>query len=169
MIKLNKSLEKKLKKIKYIFFDFDGVFTDNSVYIGEDGKEFVKCSRSDGIGLKKLIKEGLEPYIVSSEKNKVVSARAKKIGIKSYQNVENKGSFLEKFFEENNISKDETLFLGNDINDISAYKKVGIKVAVLDAFPELDSFIDFKTSKKGGEGAVREICDLVVYHNNIDE
>ncbi|GIR03502.1 MAG: hypothetical protein CM15mP13_0960 [Pseudomonadota bacterium] len=61
------------------------------------------------------------------------------------------------------------MFLGNDINDISAYKKIGIKVAVLDAFPELDSFIDFKTSKKGGEGAVREICDLVVYHNNIDE
>ena len=77
----------------------------------------------------------------------MVSARAKKIGIKSYQNVENKGSFRE-FFKENNISKDETLFLGNDINDISAYKKVGIRVAVLDAFPELDSFIDFKTSKK---------------------
>ena len=80
------------KNIKFIFFDFDGVFTDNSVYVSQTGEEMVKCSRYDGIGLKNLESQGIGKIVISSEKNPLVKTRCKKMNIECYDSVENKFS-----------------------------------------------------------------------------
>ena len=82
------------KNIKFIFFDFDGVFTDNSVYVSQTGEEMVKCSRYDGIGLKNLESQGIGKIVISSEKNPLVKSRCKKMNIECYDSVENKFSLV---------------------------------------------------------------------------
>tara|TARA_B100000989_G_C19533044_1_gene471424 strand:- start:10379 stop:10873 length:495 start_codon:yes stop_codon:yes gene_type:complete len=158
---LNNTLKSKLKNIKCIFLDFDGVFTDNHVYVNEDGTESVRCNRSDGIGIELLKKKKFLIYIISSEKNKVVSERAKKLKINCFRNVTDKGKKISELLKRNKLKKEDSLFLGNDINDLEAFKEVNIKVAVNDCHPSLDKIVNFKTKKNGGNGAVRELCDIM--------
>ncbi len=149
------------KKIHTIVYDFDGVFTDNNVYITENGKEIVKCNRSDGIGISRIKKIGVKCYVISSEKNIVFEKRCQKLNINFKQNVLDKKIAVLDICKENNIEPKNTLFLGNDINDIPALKLVGFPVAVADAFIEIEEFVKFKTKAKGGQGAVREVCDII--------
>lgn len=150
-----------MKSIKLIAFDFDGVFTDNKVIFSEKGIESVTCYRSDGIGLSRLKELGIKLVILSSETNPVVSLRSKKLKIQCFQSLNDKSKVLFKLSKKYNIKPKNIMYVGNDINDISAFKFVGIPVGVADSYPEIESFVLFKTKKKGGEGAVREICDLV--------
>ena len=150
-----------IKNVKLIIFDFDGVFTDNSVYISEEGKESVKCNRSDGLGLSRLRTLGIPNYIISTESNVVVSVRAKKLQIPVFQNVKNKDQSVKLLCKNLNIKLENTMFVGNDINDIPALKIVGFPVAVSDAYDEVFHHVIYKTKKNGGKGAVREICDLI--------
>ena len=154
-------IEKKLKKIKLIFFDFDGVFTNNSVIVDENGKESVICNRSDGIGLSRLREGGVKLIIVSTELNHVVSARAKKLKIKVFQGVENKLKLIQKILDEESIVPSESIFVGNDINDIPAMNYVGVGVAPADSYSEVKLICDILLKRNGGHGAVREICDMV--------
>jgi 3-deoxy-D-manno-octulosonate 8-phosphate phosphatase (KDO 8-P phosphatase) len=157
----------KLCSIKLAVFDFDGVFTDNAVYVSEAGIESVKCSRSDGLGLSRLKSIGVDTLIISTEKNPVVSVRANKMGIKCIQGVENKAETLNKLALDQSINLRSVMFLGNDINDISAFKLVGIPVAVADAYEEVTQYTIHMTECKGGMGAVREICDKIYFaHKN---
>ncbi len=158
--------KKKLASIKIVFFDFDGVFTDNKVYVSEEGLESVVCSRSDGIGIKRLQSIGIEPYIISTEVNPVVSARAKKLSIDFQQAIENKEEALKDICLEKNVDLKDTIFVGNDINDISALNIVGIAIAVNDSEEEILSHVDYVTKRKGGNGAVREVCDLIFHSKN---
>ena len=155
-----------LKKIKLLCFDFDGVFTDNKVYVSQDGKETVLCYRSDGIGLEKLKKLNIVPFIISTEKNEVVAMRAAKLKINCIHGVNNKANEVIKLAKSLNLELNEVGFVGNDINDIPALKIVGCPIGVADAFPEIDNYIILKTNKNGGCGAVREVCDLVVRAKN---
>tara|TARA_Y100000768_G_C23977307_1_gene683733 strand:- start:2306 stop:2806 length:501 start_codon:yes stop_codon:yes gene_type:complete len=150
-----------LKKIKLVLFDFDGVFTDNSVYISHDGIESVRCYRSDGIGISKLKTLKIPTYIISTESNIVVSVRAKKLKIPVLQNVKDKSKSVKKLCNDLNIKLEDTMFVGNDINDIPAFKIVGFPVAVFDAFEEVNPYVIHRTKNRGGNGAVREICDLL--------
>jgi YrbI family 3-deoxy-D-manno-octulosonate 8-phosphate phosphatase len=150
-----------LRSVELAIFDFDGVFTDNTVIVSEDGKESVKCWRSDGLGLSRLCKLGIKIYIVSTEKNPVVGVRAKKLEVSYFQGVEDKAIAIRKIAGDANIALTKTMFVGNDINDIPAWMEVGFPVAVADAYPEIDKYVLLKTVKKGGFGAVREICDLI--------
>ncbi len=154
-------VEKKLKKMKLIFFDFDGVFTDNTVIVDENGKESVICNRSDGIGLSRLKEGGVKLIIVSTEVNPVVSARAKKLKVKVFQGVENKLKLIQTILNRESIDSTESIFVGNDINDIPAMNFVGVCVAPADAHSEVKSICDILLKRKGGHGAVREICDIV--------
>ena len=110
-------LQETIRKNRLVAFDFDGVFTDNMVYVLQDGLEAVRCNRSDGIGLQKLKKLGVETVIISTESNPVVSARAQKLKIRCFQNCEDKRKTLESVARELGISLDEVAFVGNDIND----------------------------------------------------
>ena len=150
-----------LTNLKILFFDFDGVFTDNFVYTSEIGEEYVKCSRLDGMGLGKIKKIDLMPIIISSEKNQVVTVRAKKLGVCCYQSIEDKAAKIKEICREFGVRPKDQLFLGNDENDIPAFELVGINVAVNDFYPGIAQHVKYKTKNRGGHGAVRELCEIV--------
>ena len=149
------------KLIKAVVFDFDGVFTDNSVLISEDGKESVLCNRSDGIGLEMLRSLGIPMTIISTEKNPVVAIRAKKLKLSVAHGVESKIKEIEKFSKSINVDYEDIAFLGNDINDAECMEKVGFPIAVADAVEDIKKISLFILSKIGGKGAVREFCELL--------
>lgn len=151
-----------LAAIKLVAFDFDGVFTDNTVYVSQEGVESVKCWRSDGIGLSRLSDAGVHAYILSTEVNPVVVMRANKLRVRCRQGVKDKSVAILDVCRELSISPHQAMFVGNDINDIPAFKAVGVAVGVADAYDEINPHILFKTVRPGGKGAVREVCDLVV-------
>lgn len=157
---LNPDLQDAIRKIRLIGFDFDGVFTDNMVYVLQDGSEAVRCSRSDGIGLQKLKKLDIETVIVSTEANPVVSARAAKLNIRCFQNCEDKRKTLGSLAQEKGLSLAEIAFVGNDINDLECLESVGLPIVVRDAHPDVIGLAAYRTTAHGGRGAVREICDL---------
>ena len=147
--------------VRLVAFDFDGVFTDNRVYVSEDGRESVSCSRSDGLGLARLKEVGVFAYIVSTEENPVVSARAVKLQVPCIQGVTDKGESIARICEDMGVNPESAMFVGNDINDIPAFARVGFPVAVADAASEVLPHVIFQTSACGGQGAVREICDSI--------
>ena len=151
----------KLASVKLVAFDFDGVFTDNSVYVSQEGVESVRCWRSDGLGLSRLSRAGVDLLIISTETNPVVTIRAKKLKLPYKQAVEDKALAILETCKELGIDPDDTMFVGNDINDIPAFNVVGMPVAVADAYPETYPHVLYRTNKPGGYGAVREICDLI--------
>jgi YrbI family 3-deoxy-D-manno-octulosonate 8-phosphate phosphatase len=150
-----------LLSVRLIAFDFDGVFTDNSVYVTQDGIESVRCWRSDGLGLERLRSIGIETLIISTEINPVVMARAKKLNLPCKQGVQDKAAEILATCQDLQIDLQQTMFVGNDINDIPAFQLIGIPVGVADSYPEIYPYILCRTQRPGGLGAVREICDLV--------
>ena len=149
-----------IENIRLIAFDFDGVFTDNMVYVLEDGTEAVRCYRSDGIGLQKLKKLEIEAVIISTESNPVVTARARKLKIRCYQGCHDKRAVLDEITQKMGISLDEVAYMGNDINDLSCLSCVALPIVVKDAHPDVVSVARYHTKNFGGHGAVREVCDL---------
>lgn len=148
-----------VKKVRLIAFDFDGVFTDNSVYVFEDGREAVRCTRADGIGLAKLRGLGVEAVIISTEINPVVQVRADKLGVYCIQGCEDKRSALLALLEERGLSLEQAAFVGNDVNDLACLEMVSLPIVVRDAHPDIIPIARFRTRARGGYGAVREICD----------
>ena len=163
---LSKTLINDVSRVKLLVFDFDGVFTDNRVYVSEDGRESVSCWRSDGLGLSKIRKLGIPVWVVSTEKNPVVSARCKKLQIDCVQSCEDKLAAVKKLNLKHSCSLKETLFTGNDINDQRCLKSVGLPFVVADAHPDVINLSRYVTLNPGGRGAVREICDLVSFAYN---
>lgn len=157
---VDKQLSESIRRTKFIAFDFDGVFTDNTVYVHQEGGEMVRCWRSDGLGLKKLARLGVDKVILSTEKNPVVAVRSKKLGIECYHGLSDKLIVLNELIEKLGISLSETAFVGNDINDIACLKAVGLAIVVQDAHPDVNPWAHYRTQALGGKGAVREICDL---------
>ena len=149
-----------IRKIRMVAFDFDGVFTDNMVYVFQNGTEAVRCSRGDGMGLQKLKQLGIETVIISTEANPVVSARAEKLKMRCVQNCADKRAELERITQELGITLDEVAFVGNDINDRACLECVGLPIVVQDAHPDVLPLAKYRTQTAGGYGAVREICDL---------
>lgn len=154
------SLEERIREIRLVAFDFDGVFTDNMVYVFQNGSEAVRCFRGDGIGLRKLERLGITPIIISTETNSVVSARSRKLKIRCIQGCEDKHTALESIVQEMVISLTQVTFVGNDINDLSCLTSVGLPIVVQDAHPDVIPYAKYQTRTRGGHGAVREICDL---------
>lgn len=149
-----------IRTIRLVAFDFDGVFTDNMVYVFQDGTEAVRCWRGDGLGLERLTELGLHLVIISTETNPVVSARARKLKLRCVQGCSDKRAALEEFAREMGISLAEVAFVGNDINDLSCLAGVGLPIVVQDAHQEVLPLGRYRTTAPGGRGAVREICDL---------
>ena len=156
-----------LIEIKAIAFDFDGVFTDNRVYVMQTGEEAVVCDRSDGMGISMLRKVGIPLVIISTEKNPVVAVRAAKLNIDVLQGIENKLPVLSQWAAENRLSIEQVAFIGNDINDVDCLNAVGLGIAVADAYPVAIDAADYVLTKNGGQGAVREIADLWLLANSV--
>ncbi|HYA03641.1 MAG TPA: HAD hydrolase family protein [Syntrophobacteria bacterium] len=149
-----------VRRIRLVAFDFDGVFTDNTVYVFQDGAEAVRCSRGDGLGLERLRALGLHVVIISTETNPVVSARARKLKMPCVQGCSDKRAVLEDLAREMGISLAEVAFVGNDVNDLSCLTSVGLPIVVQDAHQEVIPYGRYRTTAPGGRGAVREVCDL---------
>lgn len=152
-------LEERVRGVRLAVFDFDGVFTDNRVYVGEDGKESVSCSRADGFGLARLKELGVETLVLSTETNRVVAARSAKLGVRCIHGCADKLAALVQHTRELGVAMSEVAYVGNDINDLACLRAVGVPIAVSDAVPAVLSAVAHRTHAAGGQGAVREVCD----------
>jgi 3-deoxy-D-manno-octulosonate 8-phosphate phosphatase (KDO 8-P phosphatase) len=158
---LSAEVREKLTALSAIVFDFDGVFTDNTVRVDQNGIESVTCWRGDGLGLGRVRDSGIRLLILSTEENPVVSMRAAKLKTECICGVTDKARALRSWASDQNLSLANIAYVGNDINDISAFQCVGLPIAVADAYPEVLSYVKYTTAARGGYGAVREVCDLV--------
>ena len=144
-----------------LFYDFDGVMTDNTVIMDEHGIESVRVNRSDGLAISALKKMGFAQAIVSTEKNNVVSMRAEKLGILCMQGLEDKKSVLLDYCIDSSINPELCVFVGNDINDLEVMNSVGYPVCPSDAHSKIISISRFVLNTKGGNGVIRELLDLI--------
>jgi len=158
---LDPQLVECIRRVRVVGFDFDGVFTDNAVYVFEDGGEAVRCSRSDGLGLRRLESAGVTPLIVSTETNPVVARRSDKLRVRCVQGCDDKVASFAALLEELGFGFESAAFVGNDINDLDCLGRVALPIAVADAWPELQAVVRYQTARRGGNGAVREVCDLI--------
>ena len=149
--------------ISCVIFDFDGVFTDNAVYIDENGHEQARANRSDGMGISLLKKEGLPILVLSTEQNPIVKKRCEKLGIQCINGVKDKKLVLSDWLLKNEITSG-VIYVGNDINDINCLKMAEFSVVPADAHPQVLSCADLILKNKGGCGAVRELCDIIIAH-----
>lgn len=146
-----------MSNIVCIFYDFDGVMTDNRVLVSEDGKESVFVNRSDGLAVSEIRKAGIDQIIVSTEKNAVVEKRAQKLGIDVIHGVDNKADIIMRICKEKGYNLAEVMFVGNDINDLSALSICGYKGCPLDAVEEVKEICDWISDKNGGYGVIRDL------------
>ena len=156
-----KMLAERLRGIQLIVWDFDGVFTDNKVIVSESGEESAVCNRSDGVGLSRIFRLGIDSLILSTEENPIVRYRAEKLGLKVIHGVRDKTATLSEVLSASSLSRENVCFVGNDLNDMDVMKFVGLSIAPADAFGEIRRVADFVLSSPGGQYAVREICDLL--------
>jgi len=152
----------RLGQIKGIAFDFDGVFTDNRVYVMQNGDEAVLCDRSDGMGISMLRNADVPMVIISTERNPVVSVRGAKLKLEVLQGIDDKLPTLKNWAEGHGLTLGEIAFVGNDINDVECLEAVGLGVVVADAYPVATEAADMQLTRDGGRGAVRELSDLLL-------
>ncbi len=150
-----------IRALRFVAFDFDGVFTDNAVWVSETGQELVRCSRRDGFGLASLRRLGIGLAVVSTEVNPVVGLRCRKLNVDCIQACGDKAAALRKIVTEFGADLKHAAFLGDDINDLPALQLVGLPVIVADAHPGARRPGYLQTTRPGGHGAVRELCDLI--------
>jgi len=165
---LIENLKEKFAKISLLILDFDGTLTNNKVYVSQDGKEYIRADRGDGLGLEYLKKyTKVKIIILSREKNPVTMARAKKLGIPCIHGLKDKSSIFKEEIKNYEVKSEEVCFVGNDINDLKCIKDAGLGVGVADAHFLILKEADYITIKKGGEGAVREVCELIMYAKKV--
>jgi N-acylneuraminate cytidylyltransferase len=151
-----------LHSIKAIVFDFDGVMTDDQVYITETGEEMVMASRSDGMGISALKNAGLKLLILSKERNPVVARRAEKLQIEVIQACDNKLEALTEWLSKNKLPLSQCAYVGNDINDLQCMQAVKLAIAPIDAHPQATQAAHWRLTRAGGKGAIRELSDAII-------
>ncbi len=163
-----------LDNIHTIVFDFDGVFTDNFVYVDSNGVETIRCSRADSYGVT-ILKDfstikSLDYFVLSTESNPVVIKRCEKMGLDYHIGIANKWEYLRDWLRTNRpgISEPEmgVLYFGNDINDLEVISHVGYSLAPLDAHPKVKSLATQVLKSLGGQGFVREGIELYLSMNS---
>ncbi|MFP3043037.1 HAD hydrolase family protein [Treponema primitia] len=143
--------------LSLIVYDFDGVMTDNTVIVGEDGRESVICNRSDGLAVSIIKEWGLLQIIISTEENDVVACRAKKLKIPVIHGIAKKNEAVFAYCKDKNIKLEETLYIGNDLNDLEAMLAVGYPVCPNDAYREIKEISKLILPVNGGHGVIREL------------
>jgi len=154
----------RLRTIRLLALDFDGVFTDNRVFIDEGGREMVVCDRSDSLGLKMLREErpDIRIYVISKETSGVVKARCDKLGIPALTGVDDKPAALRDLLIREGIAAGEAAYIGNDLNDVECLRMAGVGIAPADGVLEARKAADLVTRHRGGQGAIRECTDLLL-------
>jgi YrbI family 3-deoxy-D-manno-octulosonate 8-phosphate phosphatase len=148
---------------RLMVMDFDGVLTDNRVWVGQDGRESVAANRGDSLGLSVLReKTGIELLVISKEVNPVVQARCEKMKVPYLQGINEKAETLRQIIKARGIEPSNVIYIGNDINDLPCFPLVGCALAPADAEPEVLKAADIILERRGGHGAVREVCDQII-------
>jgi N-acylneuraminate cytidylyltransferase len=150
------------ERVELVVFDFDGVMTDNRVWVDENGHEQVAANRSDSEGLAQMRKGGVQAMVLSKETNPVVAARCRKLNLPVLQGINDKADVLRSYLVEHQVDPQHVVYLGNDSNDLPCFEVVGCAVAVADSQPVVLRQADLVLSRQGGHGAVRELCDLII-------
>jgi YrbI family 3-deoxy-D-manno-octulosonate 8-phosphate phosphatase len=151
--------------VEILVLDFDGVLTDNRVWVDQDGRESVVAYRSDSLWLNKLRENGVKVFVISKETNPVVAARCRKMNIPCIQGEDTKETALQKLLSDQGVDPEHTVYCGNDVNDLPCFPLVGWAVAVADSIPEVARQADYILSRRGGQGAVWELCALILSGN----
>jgi 3-deoxy-D-manno-octulosonate 8-phosphate phosphatase (KDO 8-P phosphatase) len=152
----------KIDEIDAFIFDFDGVLTNNLVHLDKDGNEFVTCSRADGLGFNvlKILKK--PTFIISTEKNAVVSARAAKLKVKVFQGVSDKTLTLKALIKKYDFSLNKVFYIGNDLNDYKIMQLCGYTACPSDSHKEIKKISSIILNSSGGNGVVRELLEDVM-------
>ena len=158
---------KNQKKPKLIFTDFDGCLTDDRVWLNEEGEEFVAANRKDGLAVKELTKLGIKVVIASTEKNRVVTARAKKMGIDVLQGLDNKVEAIEIYLDKFNFKWSDTWYIGNDVNDLQALGLAKFCICPKDATRLVKKRVDLILKTNGGYGILSELVGLLKRHDHV--
>ncbi len=160
---MKKTIKEKLKNIKMLILDVDGVMTDGRVIMDDSGREIKNFDVRDGHGIKLIQRYGIKVVLLTGRKSDVVLHRARDLDIKEvHQKVFNKKEVLVKILKKNKLAAAEAAFIGDDVIDIPVLKAVGFSAAVADALDVVKKSVDYITQNKGGGGAVREVCDMLL-------
>src|SRR6185295_3929077 len=152
-----------LKRIRLFATDVDGVLTDAGMYYSESGEELKKFNTRDGMGIKLLQRAGIVTAIVAQERTKLVARRGEKLMIPEvHQGVMDKLALVREMVERLGLSMEEVAYIGDDVNDVTTLEAVGFSATPADGMPQVAAVVDYVCAKKGGEGAVREIIEMIL-------
>jgi len=160
---MKKSLREKLQHIKILIMDVDGVMTDGRIIINDDGRETKNFDVRDGHGIKLVQRYGIEVALLTGRQSEVVKHRANELGITEvHQKIFNKKEVFTEILQKNNLNASQAAFIGDDIIDIPVLKEAGFSATVADAIDIVKKTVDYVTKNKGGRGAVREVCEMLL-------
>ena len=152
-----------LRKLRALVLDVDGVLTDGGMYYGPTGEGLKRFHVKDGLGLRLIGQAGMDVALISGENSEIVKRRAEKLRIEHvYVGVEDKLKTLKEYAGARRIALDEIAYVGDDLNDLPALEAVALPIAVADAAAPVRKVAAWVTSRRGGDGAVREVCDLLL-------
>lgn len=161
--KISPDVFEKAKKIKLLVCDVDGVFSDGRIYLGNDGEELKAFHTKDGYGIKALKNSGVDIGIITGRRSNIVLNRMKSLNVPYIvQGQENKLPALKELMELLSLTCEQVAYIGDDMPDLASIEYVGLGIAVSDAHPVLVQQANFTTFTRGGFGAVREVCDLIM-------
>ena len=162
-----KDILAKAAQIKLVVFDVDGVLTDGSLFIGDDGQEYKAFHSRDGLGMKLLRKSGVEVGIITARTSEVVKHRMESLDIEYvYQGRLEKLPALKELLTKLGLSFEQTAYVGDDVVDLPVMRQVGLAIAVQDAHPLAKQHAHWQTPHGGGRGAARDVCDLIMEAQN---
>ena len=160
---MEEELIHKIRKVKLLISDVDGVLTDGRIIVNDEGIESKQFNVRDGHGLKMLSRYGMDTVLVTGRKSKTVEWRAADLAISElHQGIWDKGAVFDEIIKRRGLLPEETACIGDDLVDIPMMRKAGFSVAVADAAADVLRVADFVTVHRGGKGAIREVCDLIL-------
>ena len=152
-----------LQRLRLFATDVDGVLTDAGMYYSESGEELKKFNTRDGMGIKLLQRAGLITALITMEETKLVTRRAEKLAIPEvHQGVRDKLAVMREMVARHGLTLQQVAYIGDDVNDLEVLNAVGFSAAPADALPAVRDAVDYVCRQKGGEGAVREVADLIL-------
>ncbi len=167
---LDTALLDKAEKIEWLVLDVDGVMTDGRLGRGDDGQEYKQFHARDGFGLKMWRRAGLHLAIVTARESSVVAHRAAELGVAElYQGVADKQEALLQIINNQGITAEKVAFIGDDLVDYRAMKIAGLAITVADAYPLMHNIADWSSVFDGGQGAIRDACELILHSKGLRE
>ena len=160
---MNQKVRKRIKKIKLIATDVDGVLTDGGMYYSSKGDVLKKFHARDGMAVSILKKNTIPTVIITKERNQIVKKWSSKMNIdKLFDGVKNKEEVVSKLCKSYGLSENNIAYIGDDVNDLEILKKTGFTATPKDGNLEVKKIVDYICKNRGGEGVLREICDLII-------